>query len=472
MTYLHELIANNREAILFIYGLVFFVLGFAVVIQTRRSSRLELARSLRWLALFGLAHALNEWGDLFIPIQSVYLSLTTTRFLYVIQLVLLAASFAFLFEFGVTLLNPLGRARWLHGFAVGLMAGWLFFAFFVLLPFIPNFITWHHTANALARYFIGFPGGLLAAYGLREQALKRIAPLNAPIIVNTLRVAGISLFAYALFGGLIPPPVDFVPGNLLNTNTFDDLIGLPPLVFRSLIGLIIAVTIIRALEIFDLESERRIEHLEQQQIISAERERIARELHDGAIQKVYTAGLLVESATHLAQKDGELATRLARAQTVLNDSISDLRRNLSELQSQPDSDSVQKSETLPQALKRFASDPHYNSLVDISLKINLDETASLSSIRKDHVLAILNEAMANIARHAQAKHVQMEASNQNEHLHISIKDDGIGYHPNAEAGYGVRNMRDRARLLNGQLNIAGAKGKGTTVTLEIPWLDE
>ncbi|MBI3739190.1 MAG: sensor histidine kinase [Chloroflexi bacterium] len=472
MTYLHELIANNREAILFTYGLVFFVLGFAIVIQTRRSSRLELARSLRWLALFGFAHALNEWGDLFIPIQSVYLSLTATRFLYVIQLVLLAASFTFLFEFGVTLLNPLGRARWLHGFAVGLMAGWMFFAFFVLLPFIPNFITWHHTANALARYFIGFPGGLLAAYGLREQALKRVAPLNAPIIVNTLRVAGISLFAYALLGGLIPPPVDFVPGNLLNTNTFDGLIGLPPLVFRSLIGLIIAVTIIRALEIFDLESERRIEHLEQQQIISAERERIARELHDGAIQKVYTAGLLVESAAHLAQTDTEISSRLERAKIVLNDSISDLRRNLAELHSHLDADAKSANETLSQALQRVAADPHYNSLVQITLKMNLSEEMSLSPIRQNHLLAIINETMANIVRHAQAKRVQIEASTKDRLLSLTIKDDGIGYHSNAEAGYGVRNMRDRARLLNGQMNIVGVKGKGTTVTLEIPWLDE
>src|SRR5581483_7119363 len=328
MTYLHNLIANNREVILFVYGLVFFVLGFAIVLQSRRSSRLELARSLRWLALFGFAHALHEWGDLFIPIQSAYLSLAATRFLYVIQLILLAASFAFLFEFGVTLLNPPGRARWLHGLTVGLMAGWMFVIFFVVLPFIPDFITWHHTANALARYFIGFPGGLLAAYSLRHQTFKRIAPLNAPIIVNTLRIAGISLFIYGILGGLIPPPVAFFPGNLVNTNSFENIFGVPPLIFRSLIGLILAVTIIRALEIFELETERRIEHLEQQQIVSAERERIARELHDGAIQKVYTAGLLVESAARLAQGETELSSRLERAKTVLNDSISDLRRNL------------------------------------------------------------------------------------------------------------------------------------------------
>lgn len=472
MSYLHQLLADNREAILFVYGLVFFTLGLATVLQTRRSSRLDLARSLRWLALFGFTHAFHEWGDLFIPIQSEHLSPPIIRLLYVIQLILLATSFAFLFEFGIRLLNPAGRARWLYGLAAGLMAGWLFVIFFVLLPFIPDFIAWRRSANALARYFIGFPGGLLAAYALRQQAFKRIAPLNAPAIVNTLRVAGISLFFYAVLGGLIPPPVSFFPGNILNAQTFDNIVGVPPLIFRSLIGLILAITIIRALEIFELEAERRIEQLEQGQIISAERERIARELHDGAIQKVYTAGLLVESAARLSQKDSELASRLERAQTALNDSISDLRRNLAELHSQPDSETSTQNETFLQALNRLAADPHYNSLVEITLKVNLGENVALPSIRKEHLLAILNEALANIVRHAHAKHVEIEASDQAPHFHISIQDDGIGYDSIAEAGYGIRNMRDRARLLNGQLTITGARGRGTVVTLEFPLQDE
>jgi len=49
-------------------------------------------------------------------------------------------------------------------------------------------LDWHNIANALARYVIGFPGAELAAYGLREQAFRFIAPLDAPPIVATLRV--------------------------------------------------------------------------------------------------------------------------------------------------------------------------------------------------------------------------------------------------------------------------------------------
>jgi signal transduction histidine kinase len=95
--------------------------------------------------------------------------------------------------------------------------------------------------------------------------------------------------------------------------------------------LIIVVTLIRALEIFDVETEHHIEELEQHQIVTAERERLARELHDGAIQKVYTPGLPVESASRLTDSKSEIGARLDKSVVILNDAIVDLRRNHSEL---------------------------------------------------------------------------------------------------------------------------------------------
>src|SRR5215207_7611307 len=300
MITLAEFFKLNQSIIYFVYGLVFFLLGFAIILQTRQSSRLDLARSLRWLAAFGIAHGFHEWGDLFIPIQAEYLSAEVMRFLNILHLILLALSFVFLFEFGLALLYTDKRRRWFHWLTAILFIGWLIILFSIIPSTISDERPWRYTANALARYFIGFPGGLLAAYGLRRHTMLRIAPLNVPTIVLTLQVAGIALGAYALLAGLIPPPVDFFPGNIINRSTFTEFTGLPPLVFRSLTGMIMAIALIRALEVFDVVTERRIEELEQHQIVTAERERLARELHDGAIQKVYTAGLLVESASKLA----------------------------------------------------------------------------------------------------------------------------------------------------------------------------
>ena len=466
MNTLQSFFELNRTIILFIYGLTFFVLGLAIAFQSRHYSRLDLARSLSWLAAFGLMHGLYAWGELFSPVQEAYLSRVGIEILHTIHLVLLSLSFACLFEFGVTLLHPLGRAHWLHRAQVGLLIVWAVLSFLIVPQLQTDLVDWHEMTEALARYLIGFPGALLAAYGLREQTFRRIAPLNVPHIVNMLRVAGIALSLYAFFGGLIPSPVPFFPGNILNSDTFQQALGVPSSLVNSLIGLVLAVTFIRALEVFDVETARMIEAMEQQQILAAERDRIARDLHDGVIQKVYTAGLLVESAQRQTPPDGPTAGRLDKAVLVLNDAIRDLRRNLGELRAAPSGDA------LPIALRRMVEDPRYRTLVDITLDLDLPEADRLSPDRSDHVLAIVAEALSNVVRHAHARNVCVTARHADGHMQVSIQDDGVGMARNAEAGYGLRNMRDRARLLGGQLEVDGVSGKGTTVKLDIPWTDE
>ncbi len=462
MITLTEFFELNREIILFVYGLVFFLLGFAIILQTRQSSRLDLARNLRWLAVFGITHGFYEWGDLFIPIQGEYLNEATMRVLYFIHKILLAVSFACLFEFGIAVLPSSKSVRGFHWQTVAIFVAWTVIVFFIF-PGDPIDRDWRRMANALARYFIGFPGGMLAAYSLRIHTLQRIQPLNVPKIVQMFQIAGISLGLYAVVGGLIVPAVGFFPGNLANTDTFTELIGVPPLVFRSLVGTVIAFTLIRALEVFSLETDRRIEQLEQQQIINAEQERLARDLHDGAIQKVYTAGLLVESAARLAVPESEMDKRLKRAVVALSDSILDLRRNLSELHSH--TQVIQPP--LPELLQNIAENPNYNTMVHISIKNNLPVEKAISGMRSNHVVSIINEAMANTVRHAQARNVTIETKDLGESLQIQIRDDGLGLSAEAKNGYGLRNMRDRARLLNG--NVEFENNKGLVVTLTVPW---
>lgn len=464
-----QVFSANRDIIVFIYGQVFFVMGLAIALQSRRYSRLDLARSLQWLAAFGIIHGLHEWGDLFIPLQASYLDQPAIRALQIIHLVSLGASYACLFHFGIALLHTQIPER-IQNFALGLpllvLLAWGIITFFVLLPQSADYLEWWRISNALARYFIGFPASLLAAYGLRRQAVDRIAPLGAPHILQSLRVAGVALALYAIFGGLIPPPVPFFPGNVLNTVTFWEVTGVPVLLFRSAIGFVLAISIIRALEIFNLETERRIESMEQQQILTTERDRIGRELHDGAIQMVYTAGLLVESARNHTDAGTPIATRLDKAVTLLQDAIAALRRNLGELRAAPASGS------LADALLQLANDPRFASFIEV--KINLGELhcEGIADYRADHIAAIVNEALSNVVRHAHARHAAIDARCENGRLVVTIQDDGVGLPANVQAGYGLRNMRDRARLLGGQLDVTAAPRHGTLVTLDAPWRDE
>ncbi|HEX6387510.1 MAG TPA: hypothetical protein VF177_22810, partial [Anaerolineae bacterium] len=102
---LRQFFELNNTLVLFVYGQVFFVMGLAIALQSRHRSRLELARSLGWLAAFGLVHGLHEWGHIFIPIQAVYVDTTILRLLQVLHVLLLALSFGFLSQFGVELLR-------------------------------------------------------------------------------------------------------------------------------------------------------------------------------------------------------------------------------------------------------------------------------------------------------------------------------------------------------------------------------
>lgn len=474
MTFIRAFFELNGDIILFVYGLVFFVLGLAITLQSRRYSRLDLAQGLSWLAAFGIVHGFYEWGDLFIPLQATYLDKSLIDALRGVHLLLLGVSFACLFTFGVVLLQPLGAARWLHLVPAGLLATWIFVAFFPLPVLLPAGEEWRNVANALARYSIGLPGALLAAYGLRQQTYRRIAPLQVPDIVGMLRYAGVVLAIYAIFGGLFPPPIPFFPGTVLNTESFQQLFGVPVMVVRSLLGLLLAIFIIRALEVFEVETERMIERMEQQQILAAERERIGRELHDGAIQKVYTAGLLVESAQKITERDSPVADRLEKVMGVLQEAILDLRRNLVELR--PNSGAAGTGGSLAAALAEVAQSARFRSLVEISLDIKLSDDDSFSPVRREHVLAIVNEALANIIRHARAQQVQISAWRDGEtgRLQLTIQDDGTGIEQEAAAGHGLRNMRDRARLLGGSLEIGPVMsgGKGTVVLLDIPWREE
>ena len=452
----------NYELVLFVYGQVFFVLGLAIALQSRRHSRLELARSLPWLALFGISHGLHEWGHLLIPIQATYLNDFMLGLMFIIQVLLLGISFVALFQFGVALLRP--RWPWLQRVLLVLAAGWTAFILIRGLLAPGSIGLWQQEASILARYLLGLPGAMLAAFGLRYQAVRQIKPLQMRRIYETLRLAGLALGAYAFFAGLVVPAGDFFPANWLNQSFLVQWTGVPAPVFRSLTGLVLVITIIRAMEVFDLEVDRLIEEMEIEQSLAAERERIGRELHDGAIQRVYTAGLIIESARRKVGDDTLVGQRLDRAMTALNEAIGSLRTYMSELRAEP------SAQSLVEGLHEVANDPRVSTLMHVELVTDVPETTNFNPAQVSHILAIVSEALANVARHAQARTVTVRATCENGQLILSVADDGIGFENGASrSGYGLRNMRDRARLLGGELTIDAEPGRGTRVTLVAPW---
>lgn len=448
----------NRPLILFLYGQVFFVVGLAIFLQSRRHSRLRLARDLRWLALFGILHGLHEWGLVFIPLQTSYLSEPAIKVSMTIQVWLLAGSFICLLIFGARLLEA--KFSWMRWLAGGLITVWLIF--FSVPELVGNsFSNWIYLSSVSARYLLAFSGAMLSAYGLYVLAQTEVVLKNGRKFHQMLQLAGVSLFIYAIFGGLLVKEGGFFPANVLNQQLLEELFHVPAEIFRSLSGLVLTVSIIRALEIFEVEVDRLIEKMEIDAIQAAERERIGQEIHDGAMQGVYSVSLILNSMVKQVEAESPAAIRLAQAQQVLVQVVFDLRRYMTSLRrSLP-----QKS--LVEELTQLAEQPRFSSLVDIQL--NLTDAVKVEGVDSRRLLILVQEALSNVVRHAEATAVSINFYPEQDNYILTITDNGRGFDlTNIQPGYGLRTMKEQARMLGTELELISDIGKGTTYKMICP----
>lgn len=199
----------------------------------------------------------------------------------------------------------------------------------------------------------------------------------------------------------------------------------------------------------------------------AERQRMARELHDTLSQGLAGLILQLEAAdAHLANARPERARLIVqqtmeRARQVLADArkaISDLRQGAVE----PEAFSL----ALRQEVERFTRDT--GIICDCQFEPSLDIPAKLH----DPVLRTVSEGLTNIARHARAKKAFVSVAIQDQMLQVEVMDDGIGFDPRSafsQAGhYGLVGLRERAQLAGGRLEVDSRVGGGTTLILRLP----
>jgi signal transduction histidine kinase len=160
------------------------------------------------------------------------------------------------------------------------------------------------------------------------------------------------------------------------------------------------------------------------------------------------------------------ADNLAQAALTLDHAVADIRQHIAELRAQSN------GLTLAEGLTQLLRDSAVSSMAQVELKLDLPEEKPLTTRQVRHLLAIAGEALSNVARHARARYVQLSVCRETDTLCLTIADDGQGIPSDYVAGYGLRNMRDRARLLVGELDINSQPGRGTRLQLVIPWGQE
>lgn len=200
--------------------------------------------------------------------------------------------------------------------------------------------------------------------------------------------------------------------------------------------------------------------------VIAERARIGMDLHDGIIQSIYAVGLTLESARLALPGDIEDADQLvAQAIGGLNETIRDIRNFILDLRPH------RFSGDLDQGIGRLVREFQANTMVPVTLKMELDNNLSIPSSVSRALFLTTQEALANIARHARATGVIIEAKYVDSTVELTIVDNGLGFDKKSQSqtvGHGLSNMRARAESLKGSFALESAPGEGTSVRLKLP----
>jgi signal transduction histidine kinase len=193
-----------------------------------------------------------------------------------------------------------------------------------------------------------------------------------------------------------------------------------------------------------------------------ERQRIGMELHDGIIQSLYGIGMQVEL---LRSDDMVPANELSPVIDSLNDVIEDIRRYIMDLR-QRGSSKMSMRDYIQHIAERLNMTNH------ILLEVHApDEEPPFSPAVFESVCLILNEALSNAVRHADASRIDVEVQQGNGHVKIAVVDNGRGFDTSAvrdHSGLGLRNMRQRARLYGGTVDIETAPYQGTRLIIDMP----
>ncbi len=194
--------------------------------------------------------------------------------------------------------------------------------------------------------------------------------------------------------------------------------------------------------------------------VISDRERIARDLHDVVIQRLFATGLQLQGVAMIAGPDSEIGTRLDAAVTDLDGTIKAIRGTIFELQNK-------QATSLRAEIRGLVRE--YVPVLGFAPTVRTSgpvDTAVPARVR-EQLLPVLREAISNIARHALAESADVDLQVSDSEVRLVVSDDGIGLAEDRTES-GLRNARRRADDFGGILELAPNGGRGTVFTWRVP----
>ncbi|MGJ9373299.1 GAF domain-containing protein [Nesterenkonia sp. CF4.4] len=190
-----------------------------------------------------------------------------------------------------------------------------------------------------------------------------------------------------------------------------------------------------------------------------ERARIARDLHDNVIQRLFGTGLGLQA---LASTDPKHATRIETHVTQIDDAIADIRTAIFALETQAPSQNIRHRllEVVSELSPRLSTIPRIVFTGPIDLILD-DQLA-------DDAVAVLRESLSNAARHAHAQTVSVEITANETQISITVDDDGVGLSQSPVRRSGTKNLHARARAHGGDFHLTPRSSGGTRACWQVP----
>jgi signal transduction histidine kinase len=195
--------------------------------------------------------------------------------------------------------------------------------------------------------------------------------------------------------------------------------------------------------------------------VFADRDRIARDLHDHVIQQLFASGLSLQGLAMTL--DPEAASKIDQVAQSLDDTIGDLRRAIFSLRLPEVSDRGLRARLVAvvgQATAAGLSEPR--------LRLDGPMDAAVPQKVADDAIAVVREALSNATRHANATHVDVKVSFREGALSVSVTDNGVGLPATLTRRSGLRNLRSRAEARHGSFDIDSPAGGGTALLWQVP----
>ncbi|MFC5828763.1 sensor histidine kinase [Nonomuraea insulae] len=212
-------------------------------------------------------------------------------------------------------------------------------------------------------------------------------------------------------------------------------------------------------------SQARVARLSHEAGISAERERLAREIHDTLAQGLSSIISLVQAAeSKMRDEPDHAAGHLSRAGQVARESLAEARDFVATL-----TPPTLRGGSLVQAVRRQADGLIAETGLDVRTSVHGEEE-SLPMPVNVVLLRTVQEAIANVRKHAErARTVDVAVTFEPDAVRLLVRDDGKGFTPDdAREGYGLRGMRARLAEIDGTVTVSSRAGEGTAIEVRVP----